>query len=72
MDRLDLEAFKVRVRQAYVRGEFKAPKSRRGFRGVPLADRLIVELERLALSSAFTDDEDLVFGHPVTNDPLDR
>ena len=69
---LDLQAFKVRVRQAYVRGEFKAPKSRRGFRGVPLADRLIVELERLASSSAFTDDEDLVFGHPVTNDPLDR
>jgi integrase len=34
---LDLRALKVRVRQAYVRGEFKAPKSRRGVRGVPLS-----------------------------------
>jgi integrase len=33
---------------------------------------LIVELERLASSSSFRDDEDLVFGDPVTNDPLDR
>jgi integrase len=37
---LDGRARKVRVRQPYVRGEFKAPKSRRGTRGVPVAPSL--------------------------------
>jgi integrase len=69
---LDMQAFKVRVRQAYVRGEFKAPKSRRGSRGVPLAGRLVDALEQLAVTSKFRDDDDLVFGHPETGDPLDR
>ena len=68
---LDLRALKVRVRQAYVRGEFKAPKSRRGLRGVPLAE-LARGARAAGVVSAFTDDEDLVFGHPVTGDPLDR
>ena len=69
---LDVHALKVRVRQSYVRGEFKAPKSRRGTRGVPLADRLVNELAALAAVTAFHDEDDLVFGHPDTNDPLDR
>jgi integrase len=69
---LDLRALKVRVRQAYVRGEFKAPKSRRGVRGVPLADRLVDALQVLAEHSQFIDEQDLVFGHPKTGDPLDR
>ena len=69
---LDLRALKVRVRQSYVRGEFKAPKSRRGVRGVPLADRLVDALQVLAEHSEFIDENDLVFGHPVTGDPLDR
>lgn len=69
---LDVHALKVRVRQSYVRGEFKAPKSRRGTRGVPLADRLVNELAALAAITAFHDEDDLVFGHPDTNDPLDR
>jgi integrase len=60
------------VRQAYVRGEFKAPKSRRGLRGVPLADILVDALRVLAEHSEFTADDDLVFGHPETGDPLDR
>ena len=69
---LDMRALKVRVRQAYVRGEFKAPKSRRGVRGVPLADRLVDALQVLAEHSEFIDEDDLVFGHPLTGDPLDR
>ncbi len=69
---LDWLAQKVRVRQAYVRGEFKSPKSRRGVRGVPMADRLAGDLERLYQSSAFQDDDDLVFGNPHTGRPLDR
>ena len=60
------------VRQSYVRGEFKAPKSRLGVRGVPLAERLIRELATLAAVTAFHDDECLVFGNPETGDPLDR
>lgn len=37
---LDVEALKLRVRRALVRGEFKAPKSVRGVRGVPVAASL--------------------------------
>jgi hypothetical protein len=69
---LDMRAFKVRVRQAYVRGEFTTPKSRRGTRGVPMADRLVEALEDLAARTSFRDDDDLVFGHPETGEPLDR
>jgi integrase len=58
---LDMRALKVRVRQAYVRGEFKPPKSRRGTRGVPLAERLVDALDQLAKTWAFRDDDDLVF-----------
>jgi integrase len=69
---LDMAALKVRVRQAYVRGEFKTPKSLRGTRGVPVASQLAEALGELAAVSAFRDDDDLVFGHPETGDPLDR
>ena len=43
---VDWSAARVRVRRSYVRGEFSVPKSRRGVRSVPLADRLAAELER--------------------------
>jgi integrase len=69
---LDWFAQKVRVRQAWVRGEVKAPKSRRGVRGVPLADALARDLERLFQRTAYTDDDDLVFAHPETGQALDR
>jgi integrase len=44
---LDSSAQKVRVRQAWVRGEFKSPKSRRGSRGVPMAEELALALKEL-------------------------
>ena len=69
---VDWLAGKVRVRRAYVRGEYGTTKSRRGFRAVPLADRVGAELEDLSRRSAFTADDDLVFGHPQTGKPLDR
>lgn len=69
---VDWLAGKVRVRRAYVRGEYGTTKSRRGFRAVPLADRVGAELEALSRRSAFTTDDDLVFGHPQTGTPLDR
>ena len=69
---LDLHALKVRVRQAFVRGEFKPPKSVRGSRGVPLAAELEVALVALRRDSDFASDEDLVFAHPATGEPMDR
>ncbi len=69
---LDMHAHKVRVRQTYVRGEFKSPKSVRGVRGVPLATELELALTQLRDESAFSDDADLVFARPVTGEPMDR
>jgi integrase len=69
---LDWMAQKVRVRQAFVRGEFKPPKSRRGVRGVPMADKLAGDLDRLFQVSCFKDDDDLVFANPASGRPLDR
>ena len=69
---LDGRARKVRVRQAFVRGEFKTPKSRRGSRGVPLAPELHAALDELRFVSEFTADDDLVFAHPETGKPLGR
>ena len=47
------------------------PKSRRGSRAVPLADRVAGELERHFQRSPLQDDDDLVFAHPLTGGPLD-
>jgi integrase len=69
---LDIDALKLRVRRAFVRGEFKSPKSVRGIRGVPLADEVGAALAALRESSLFTADDDLVFGNPVTGEALDR
>ncbi len=70
---VDWDARKIRVRQAWVRGEFKAPKSRRGTRAVPLIDRLAGELDRLYQASDGNQaDDDLVFAHPLTGKPIDR
>jgi integrase len=68
---VDWEAQRIRVRRSYVRGEFGTPKSRRGSRSVPLADRLGGELDRLHRETVYQADEDLVFGNPHTGTPLD-
>lgn len=69
---IDWTAGRVRVRQNYVRGHWGTPKSRRGSRSVPLADRLAGELERHFQRSAFQADDDLVFPHPHTGQVLDH
>jgi integrase len=69
---VDWTASKVRIRRAWVRGEMGTPKSRRGSRAVPLAQRLAVELERHYQASRYQSDSDLVFGHPLLGVPLDR
>jgi integrase len=69
---IDWSAGRIRVRQSFVRGEFGTPKSRRSTRSVPLADEVAGELERHFQRSQYQHDNDLVFGHPHTGDPLDR
>ena len=69
---VDWGARRIRVRQNYVRGEYGTPKSRRSTRSVPLADRLAAELDRHHQRSAFQSDDDLVFCHPETGNPLER
>lgn len=69
---LDMAAMKVRVRQSFVRGEYGSPKSRRSTRAVPLAARLVAELEEHHRSTVWNQDSDLVLAHPHTGRPLDR
>jgi integrase len=69
---VDWLAMRVRVRRNYVRGEYGTPKSRRGTRSVPLADRAAAELERHYQRSPYQADDDLVFCHPDTGRPYDR
>jgi integrase len=70
---VDWEAQRVRVRNAYVLGEHssagKSDLSTR--RSVPMADRLLRELDRWSQRTAFSGDDDFVFAHPQTGRPLD-
>lgn len=63
---IDWDAGKVRVRRNHVRGHWGTPKSRRGSRSVPLAQRLRSELKAHFARASFGADDDLVFGHPQT------
>jgi integrase len=69
---VDWRAGKIRVRRNYVRGHWGTPKSRRGFRSVPLGTRIAKELEQLRQRSVHDADDDLVFGHPCTGEVLDH
>jgi integrase len=69
---VDWSARRIRVRRNYVRGEFGTPKSKRSARSVPLASRVATELELLFQDSAHARDDDLVFAHPATGNPIDR
>jgi len=71
---VDMRAQRVRVRNAWVRyehsGEGKSDLSTK--RSVPMTDRLTGELRAWRLRTVYSDDEDLVFGHPDLGVPLDR
>jgi integrase len=69
---VDWSARRIRVRRNYVRGEFGTPKSKRSARSVPLASRVATELELLFQDSQYRRDDDLVFAHPATGEPIDR
>jgi integrase len=70
---IDAAAHRVRVRNAFVRGEHstdgKSDLSTR--RSVPLAAWLARELDAWRNRSAFNADDDLVFAHPQLGKPLD-
>jgi integrase len=70
---VDWRAQRIRVRNAYVRGEHsaegKSDLSTR--RSVPMADGLVKELRGWSQRTAFSAASELVFGHPQTGNPLD-
>jgi integrase len=63
---------KIRVRQSFVRGEMNTPKSRKSVRAIPLASRLVSELEEHHMRTPYNQDGDLVLCHPHTGRPLDE
>jgi integrase len=71
---VDWAAQRVRVRNTFVRGEHstdgKSDLSTR--RSVPMTDRLAGELDRWSKRTVFAGDDDLVFAHPHTGNPVDR
>jgi integrase len=71
---VDAVSQRIRVRNAYVRGEHSAEgKSELSTRrSVPMTDRLVAELERWHTRTAFGRPGDLVFAHPHLGTPLDR
>jgi integrase len=69
---IDWLASRVRVRRNYTRKRYGKPKSRRSSRSVPLALRLAAELETHFQRSAYQADDDLVFCHPHTGNPVDN
>lgn len=59
----------VKVRRAYVRGSFEAPKSRHGRREIPLSLAMADRLRDRRGTAATADDDDLVF-HSFNATPL--
>lgn len=70
---VDWAAQRVRVRNTYVNGEHssegKSDLSTR--RSVPIADRLLAELDAWSQRTPYNKEEDLVFAHPQLGTPLD-
>ena len=71
---VDWGAQRIRVRNAYVRGEHSSEgkSDLSTSRSVPMATRLARELDRWSTRTAYRSDDDLVFAHPQTGNPVDR
>ena len=71
---VDWSAQRIRVRNTFVRGEHstdgKSDLSTR--RSVPMASRLARELDGWSRRTDYRGDDDLVFAHPQTGNPIDR
>ena len=61
---------RLHVRQAYVRGEFQAPKSRSSRRTLELGPRAVAVLGDAYEESRYRAEECLVFCHPALGTPL--
>jgi integrase len=62
---------RLTVRQAYVRGQFQAPKSRASRRTLELGPRAVAVLGEVYEESRYRTDDSLVFCHPALGAPLD-
>jgi len=71
---VDWGAQRLRVRNTYVRGEHSGhgKSDLSTSRSVPMASRLAGELDRGSQRTVFRGDDELVFAHPLTGNPLDR
>jgi integrase len=65
----DFDAEVFRVSENYVAGEFKKTKSKRG-RIIPMTKVAKHDLLLWRMESRYSDDDDLVFAHPTSGDPL--
>ncbi len=65
---VDWNASAIRVQSSYVMGEFGAPKSKRSFRTVPMADAVAGGLERYYQACGEPGDGELVFADPAPNE----
>jgi integrase len=61
----------VSVREAYVRGEFQSPKSRKSRRTFELGPVVLAALREQWQETPYKGDTDLVFSHPDLGTPLD-
>jgi integrase len=61
----------LRVREAYVGGQFTTPKSRASRRTIELGTRTLALLQEEWQRSAYRGDDELVFGQPRKGTPLD-
>ena len=59
------------VREAFVRGEFQAPKSKASRRTIELGPRALQVLQEQWAATAYKGDDELIFGHPEKGTPLD-
>ncbi len=69
---VDFVHARIRVRRTWDRKTktFTSPKSRRSERAIPMPDVVAGHLDRLYQQSAHQGDADLVFGDPITGEPL--
>ena len=69
---VDFVHARIRVRRTWDRKTktFTTPKSRRSERAIPMADVVAGHLDRLSTSCDRQSHDDLVFGDPVTGEPL--
>ncbi len=71
---VDWTAQRLRVRNTFVRGEHSGhgKSDLSTSRSVPMASRLAGDLDRWSQRTAYRGDDELVFAHPLTGNPLDR